>query len=319
MKKWVCLLLFLAFLPATQSALAEGQYEAIALKSFYLFTSPENGEYMRDVVSGEKLTVLEYGDAWCYVQYGWERGYCKTTWIDRFRSLDPMNHPLPGLKPMNGYIVFDEDVFISNPSFQGLTAEKGQIACVRWPMEGDYILPVWRTEENVKKAAATFHPFVDWKEARPGDVIGGYTTFFGPQQGKGRPAERQYNIELGCRRLDETVWAPQAYFSFNALCAPYSDGNGYQYAPNISKSGYGYGGGVCQLTTTLYNAVLGLPLQVEEWELHMYLGVAYVPHLFDAAVGYYSDFAFTNLLPYPIKVQALPQDGVLTVLILRAE
>ena len=88
---------------------------------------------------------------------------------------------------------------------------------------------------------------------------------------------------------------------------------------HLMAQGYGYGGGVCQVTTTLYNAVLTLPLQVEAWELHQYIGVAYVPQFFDAAVGSHSDFSFTNLLPYPIQLQALPQDGALTVLLLRAE
>ena len=86
-------------------------------------------------------------------------------------------------------------------------------------------------------------------------------------------------------------------FSFNALCAPYRHSNGYELAPNVSTDGFGYGGGVCQVTTTLYNAALTLPLQIEEWALHSKQGAVYVPQFFDAAVGNYSDFTFVNLLP----------------------
>lgn len=51
------------------------------------------------------------------------------------------------------------------------------------------------------------------------------------------------------------------------------------------------------MTTTLYNAALTLPLQIEEWALHSKQGAVYVPQFFDAAVGSYSDFTFVNLLP----------------------
>ncbi len=108
-------------------------------------------------------------------------------------------------------------------------------------------------------------------------------------------------------------------FSFNALCAPYRHSNGYELAPNVSTDGFGYGGGVCQVTTTLYNAALMLPLQIEEWALHSKQGAVYVPQFFDAAVGSYSDFTFVNLLPYGVQIHASAQSGVLTVLFCRAE
>ena len=108
-------------------------------------------------------------------------------------------------------------------------------------------------------------------------------------------------------------------FSFNALCAPYRHSNGYELAPNVSTDGFGYGGGVCQVTTTLYNAALTLPLQIAEWALHSKQGAVYVPQFFDAAVGNYSDFTFVNLLPYGVQIHASAQNGVLTVLFCRAE
>lgn len=63
------------------------------------------------------------------------------------------------------------------------------------------------------------------------------------------------------------------------------------------------------MTTTLYNAALTLPLQIEEWALHSKQG----------AVGNYSDFTFVNLLPYGVQIHASAQNGVLTVLFCRAE
>ena len=119
--------------------------------------------------------------------------------------------------------------------------------------------------------------------------------------------------------MDGTIVPSLASFSFNAICAPYSQHNGYQYGPNISEKGFGYGGGVCQVSTTLYNATLALPLQVEEAAVHRKSGVQYIPRGFDAAVGTYTDLRFTNLLPYAIRLTADAQGGAVTVLIYRAE
>lgn len=65
--------------------------------------------------------------------------------------------------------------------------------------------------------------------------------------------------------------------------------------------------------------MLGLPLQITEWTPHQESGVVYVPVSRDAAVGSASDFSFINILDYPIRIWAQPQNGVVTVLIYRAE
>lgn len=185
--------------------------------------------------------------------------------------------------------------------------------------DGAYLLPVWRGEMQLTDEIGTYHSFANWETAEPGDIIGGFTTFYGDQQGQGRAAAREHNISEGVKRIDGVAVEREETFSFNALCAPYRHSNGYELAPNVSTDGFGYGGGVCQVTTTLYNAALTLPLQIEEWALHSKQGAVYVPQFFDAAVGNYSDFTFVNLLPYGVQIHASAQNGVLTVLFCRAE
>lgn len=185
--------------------------------------------------------------------------------------------------------------------------------------DGAYLLPVWRGEMQLTDEIGAYHPFADWETAEPGDIIGGFTTFYGNQQGRGKAAAREHNISEGVKRIDGVAVEREETFSFNALCAPYRHSNGYELAPNVSTDGFGYGGGVCQVTTTLYNAALTLPLQIEEWALHSKQGAVYVPQFFDAAVGSYSDFTFVNLLPYGVQIHASAQSGVLTVLFCRAE
>lgn len=48
----------------------------------------------------------------------------------------------------------------------------------------------------------TYHPFADWETAEPGDIIGGFTTFYGDQQGQGKAAAREHNISEGVKRID---------------------------------------------------------------------------------------------------------------------
>ena len=143
--------------------------------------------------------------------------------------------------------------------------------------DGAYLLPVWRGEMQLTDEIGTYHPFADWETAEPGDIIGGFTTFYGNQQGRGKAAAREHNISEGVKRIDGVAVEREETFSFNALCAPYRHSNGYELAPNVSTDGFGYGGGVCQVTTTLYNAALTLPLQIEEWALHSKQGAVYVP------------------------------------------
>ena len=108
-------------------------------------------------------------------------------------------------------------------------------------------------------------------------------------------------------------------FSFNALCGPYEKNNGYVRAPNISRSGYGVGGGVCQVSTTIFEAVLGLELQLDHWEVHQTSGVKYAPVNFDCAVGGGKDLRFTNNLGYAIRLEVRTQNGALTAYFFRSE
>ena len=198
----------------------------------------------------------------------------------------------------------------------GLAVQPGAMVCISG-VELAYLLPVWRGRGLIQVYDGVFCPFVPWQDAQPGDMIGGFTTFYNETTGGSLADNRAFNIQLACSRVQGTVLEIGESFSFNDLCAPYTQKNGYLMAPNISNDGKGYGGGVCQLTTTLYNAVLGLPLQVEAWGAHRRQGVDYVPVSLDAAVGSYQDFVFTNTLPYPILLWAETQGGALTVLIYR--
>ena len=319
LKRFLALWLCIALLPCFGLAEEEvKKYTAKTSIEFHLRETP-GGLKLWVVPMNATVSILEWGEEWCFIKYKHLRGYSKTDWLHSIQSNDATKYPLPNLPiHITGMAVFQEETFIQGGEFEGLTAKPEQLACVSAAEDGTLTLPVWRAQTVLEAETVEYLPFVPWESAAEGDVISGFTTFYGPQQGKGMAEEREFNILLGTKRINDCTVPVGGSFSFNELCAPYTQANGYQKAPNISKDGTGYGGGVCQLTTTLYNALLSLPLQITDWAFHRYKGVDYVPQFFDAAVGGYTDLIFENTLPYPVRLQVLPQDGMLTVLILRA-
>jgi len=118
---------------------------------------------------------------------------------------------------------------------------------------------------------------------------------------------RQQNISISCGVLNGTVVPPGETFSFiNTLGQPTPE-RGYKKADVFDSRGNivkGYGGGNCQISSTLYNAVLATPnLTVVERYEHS-RDVYYVPDGKDAAVSYSSnvDFRFRNDTPFAIKI-----------------
>ncbi len=119
---------------------------------------------------------------------------------------------------------------------------------------------------------------------------------------------RQNNIQITCSKLNETVVKKGETFSFCDTVGKATPEKGYQKADIFDKDGNkikGYGGGNCQISSTLYNAVLALPnLTVIERHEHS-RKVYYVPEGKDAAVAYGSiDFKFRNDYDYDIKIYA---------------
>lgn len=265
------------------------------------------------------MTIYEYGNEWCQIYYEDVLGWCKTRLLWGFRSLNAAKYPVPGVQPNQGMLTLNRDTWIEAKGFDGMNALAGTLICVRSYDVNGYTLPVWRNEGAIPLENGHFTAFVPWEEAKPGDLIGGFTTFYDEDYGAPLAEARAFNIQLACQRIHDIVMQPGDRFSYNDLCAPYKKSNGYMLAPNISDKGTGYGGGVCQLTTTLYNALILLPLQIDEWRVHQKSGVAYIPQYFDAAVGSFYDLIFNNTLPYPIRIFAKPQGGAVTVLLYRAE
>lgn len=137
-------------------------------------------------------------------------------------------------------------------------------------------------------------------------VLGQYQTEYNSGNGS-----RSQNLVTGASKITGTVLMPGEQFSMYDTVAPFTEENGYanagQYVNNELVDGLG--GGICQVSTTLYNAVLFAELQVDERYPHS-LTVSYVKLSRDAAIaGDYMDFKFTNNTEYPIYIEGYAGGG----------
>lgn len=122
-------------------------------------------------------------------------------------------------------------------------------------------------------------------------VVGEFSTRFAAED-----KNRSANLAIAAQALDKKLLFPGEVFSFNDTVGPRTVQNGYQEAKVIINNDFvkGSGGGVCQVSTTLYNAVLLANLPVMERMPHA-VAVAYVPPGQDATVNYPNiDFKFWN-------------------------
>lgn len=130
--------------------------------------------------------------------------------------------------------------------------------------------------------------------------------------------DRSYNIKLACSRISGRIVMPGEVFSMNEALGPRTAENGYREAPVILKNELvkGTGGGVCQVTTTLYNAVLESCLKVVERSHHS-MPLGYVQPGQDATIAEGSiDFRFRNSMDYPICINAEAVSNTLVIRIL---
>lgn len=126
--------------------------------------------------------------------------------------------------------------------------------------------------------------------------------------------DRSYNIRVAAAALDNLLVPPGQDVSFNKVVGPRSSEAGYKNAKVIVNNQLvdGLGGGVCQVSTTLYNAVLLAGLEVVSRSNHS-IPVSYVSPGRDATVAYDSiDFVFRNNTPKHIFIKTFVSGGRIT-------
>ncbi|UOQ84417.1 VanW family protein [Gracilibacillus salinarum] len=146
--------------------------------------------------------------------------------------------------------------------------------------------------------------------------IGQYITYFNSNK-----KERAHNIMLAAEAINNHVIFPGGTFSFNNVVGKRTKERGYLPAPEIVKGELtqGIGGGICQVSSTLYNAIDRAGVQVLERYSHS-KKVPYVPPGRDATVSWYGpDFTFMNNYNQPLLIRSKKIGGSIYVEVFTSE
>ena len=139
-------------------------------------------------------------------------------------------------------------------------------------------------------------------------ILGQYSTSFNNYSSRGS------NIYVAGESTSNRLIMPQETFSYNKSTGARTWSNGYKTAKVIVGGKYvnGEGGGVCQVSTTIYNAALISGLEIEEVHNHTFPS-RYAPRGRDAAVSYgYTDLKFKNPYSHPIYIKNIVKNGAIT-------
>lgn len=211
---------------------------------------------------------------------------------------------------------------IGDPRPARVKFEAGQI--IREPEVGGYALDETKLSDAVLSAlqgqgevtlpiTEASKQIPDDQLAQISDVMAEFSTRFPTSQ-----VSRCSNLKLAASKLNGTIIMPGETFSFNGTVGQRTLKAGFKLAGVYSNGRHdtGIGGGICQVSTTLYNAVLFSNLKVVERTNHS-MPVAYVPVGRDATVDWGTkDFRFENTTGAPIAISSEYQPGKLTFRIL---
>ncbi len=182
-----------------------------------------------------------------------------------------------------------------------ITIDKADDILIQTPFKESAEVPVKELKAKVTKAQV----------AQIGDLIGNYSTRYSGSGSSGRVI----NMRVAASRLNGKVLYPGETFSTNKCFGESSPENGYKLAGAYinGKLDQDYGGGVCQVSSTLYNAVLRAEMPIVERANHS-LTVGYVPRGFDATLaGDYIDLKFKNNFDIPIYIESYLTDNQVVV------
>ena len=147
------------------------------------------------------------------------------------------------------------------------------------------------------------------EEAFP-DLLATYTTRYDASN-----YNRSNNLSLASKKINGTIVMPDEVFSYNKVVGERTIEAGYKEAGAYSGGGViqSVGGGICQISSTIYNTALLANLEIVDRSNHAF-ATSYVPASRDATVSWgYIDFKFKNTRKYPIKIVSSANNGVAKV------
>lgn len=329
---WLCLLCLLGAMGRAEEAAGAGEpmpqakYVGIAQSNLAIRAEPSaDAAPVGQLFADEKTYVVDYLPSWLYVVKGdaddWVAGYVLRHRVYNVKKIEEAADILPyGTTPSayTAIIAKDTPLYLSPDDEEHvfLLMKGTRVAILQ--IEDGWAQVVYLRDYGYfyLDAAEDLTPVYDAASAQSGDTLGAFLSFYNTAA-TGLNPNRMVNIALACERISIEM-EPGFSFSFNGIGGPYQPKYGYLEAPGFvdGRTVPSYGGGTCQVSSTLYNVLLPLGdgITLTFRRAHGPGGASYLPHGVDAAVGNDSlDLCFQNDYPFPVRIDASCQDGVLFI------
>ena len=197
---------------------------------------------------------------------------------------------------------YTKDPFTIHPEVEGVDFDVEEAKKILEEDKETYEIPLTITKPKVTTAQIG-------SEAFP-DLLATFSTRY-----DGGQVDRTTNLRIACQKINDKVILPGETFSYNSTLGVRSQATGYKNA-KVYENGEvvdGIGGGICQISSTLYNAILMANMDVVERKNHQFV-TSYLPAGRDATVVYgMTDFKFKNTRTYAVRIKATCSNGVATV------
>lgn len=308
---------------------ADARYVATARLYATIRAEPDrNAERLGGYNEGARVLIAAYDPEWLTVirkdaDGNWFSGYILRHLVEDVRQLDD-DAPRYGTVPAVYAATIRADTFLRTaPSDSAqtlfvlkpgsrvgiLSIEDGWAKVIYWREYAYFYL------DNT----VGLSPILPPDEAEPGDLLAAYQSFYSLVD---TPINhnRWHNIAKACEFISITL-APGEEFSANNVIGPYQLSRGYLHAISYfeGQAVESVGGGTCQVSSTLYNALLPLDgIEILYRRAHGPSGASYLPHGVDAAVGNATlNLIFRNDYAFPIRIEAHSLDGALFIALVK--
>lgn len=321
------LLALIFFVPGASAEEPQALYVARLERDAPLKPSPDaSAKHSAILPAKSTVEIIELGPDWLLISSDKGDGYIRRRYID-FTRVEPLNPaatpPYPAI--LSEYIawVARETEVREAPEMNAaslVTLQPGARLAFIGVEDGWARLIYHRQYAYVDtRDLSELAPLsTETKDPDGSAPIAAYTSFYNIATNEDN-RNRMVNIAVANERMRQYIIQPGEAFDFNRYVGPYNRLSGYLPAPTLVDGGVqlGYGGGTCQVSSTLYNTLMQLPgLSVEKRRPHGPGGAKYLPLHADAAVGNQNlNLVFRNFYSFPVYIDGSAQDGALTILI----
>ena len=269
--------------------------------------------------SGKKLNITAVTPGWVEIKMdNGGVGYVLRQRIDVTNTVSPGTTPDYPIWPMYYYAVIDRDVDVKaakdkNSETLSVLTEGARIAIEGF--EDGWAVVIHKRVYgyiDTRDLSEVYPVASNEKDADGSAPISVFSSFYNNNP------DRIVNLGICCQRISR-VLQPGESMNFNSHVEPFTAANGYKLAPVLvnGETKQGYGGGSCQVSSTLWDTLLQLPgITTLHRNPHGDNAATYLPHGMDAASGTdRQNLIFRNDYDFPIRIDASTHDLVLFVAI----